>query len=83
MGDYGWQIDDGNEISEQEQKIEKVLYLSERLLETLREVVSIYSKFGDREAFSTFESRVSEIMKTASYESFFNYKNYEENSGKS
>ena len=74
----GWMIDDNTDQDPQQEKIDRVLYITERVLETLKEVVSIYAKFGDAEAFSTFQSRVDEVMKKANYESYFNDDNYTE-----
>jgi len=74
----GWLISDDTDQDPQQEKIDRLLYITERVLETLREVVSIYAKFGDAEAFSTFQSRVDEVMKKASHESFFNDANYDD-----
>ena len=73
--EVGWMLPDDNDLDPQQEKIDKVLYLCERLLETLKEVVSIYKNFGDEEAFEIFQTRVDEIMKTGDLRKYFNKEN--------
>jgi len=68
----GWLIDENTDQDPQQEKVDKVLYITERVLETLKEVTKIYAKSATPEAFSVFQSRVDEIMKQASHKSFFN-----------
>ncbi len=78
VGDHGWMLDEKTDQDPQEKKIDKVLYITERVLENLEKIVSIYAKFGDAEAFEIFQIRVEEVMKKASLESFFYDDNYTE-----
>ncbi len=76
VGDHGWVIDENPNIDEQQEKVDLIIHMTERSLETLEKICSIYGKFAEPEAFSVFQGRVEEIMKKASHENFFN-----ENSG--
>lgn len=76
VGDHGWVINEKSDIDEQQEKIDLIIHLTERSLQTLEKICSIYAKFAEPEAFSVFQGRVDEIMKKASHESFFS-----ENSG--
>ena len=71
----GWLIDSETEVDSQQEKEDAVLYLTERALETLEKVVSIYVKFGDKGALEIFQARVDERMKSADLRKYFNKEN--------
>ena len=65
-----------NDSDSQEEKEKAVLLATENILKTLREIVSIYAKFGNPAMFEAFQSAVSEAMEQGNYENYFNDDNY-------
>ena len=78
VGDHGWMIDSKTEVDSQQEKEDAVFYATERVLKRLKEIVSIYAKFGNEAMYKSFQDAVFETMKKANYESFFNDDNYTE-----